>query len=164
MFAAQGDLGEWVRDYGAFVAALAAVIVGVANGVFAIWGARQSKREEWERETRLPVYLSFARAVEELIAEATLHWENTFGGPGLEDRRTSQRELDDCHHDMNRCLADVELVGPSDAAHAARALMIEAAAHRWKMEGPAGAANRQALSSAFDAFREQARRATNLRT
>ncbi len=109
----------WIKDYGAVVAALAAVVATVINAYLQHRRDRRFKTGEWLRQMRMPRYVAFVRASDEYesaIFYAFANHEPEMHGP----MPVVVPELHSSNAEFRHRLAEVTLVGPPDVAVAAK--------------------------------------------
>lgn len=149
-------MGQWIKDYGGFVAAVLVVAVGLINVFITARIARHGKRLEWAREARMPVYMEFARSIAELGNAAMMDWE---ARTGVEHWAPLDGSLEERYRETSPRLADVLLVGPEAVGDRAR--QLSSAAYRyWQgntREMGATTEEAETYSDAFVAYREAAR-------
>jgi hypothetical protein len=109
---------QWLRDYGAFVAATVAALAAFSNGWIQAKRERLAKHEAWQRELRLPRYLSFLGAADDYDTSIFMQygeWDPHDMGPP-----PTPVPLPEAERAFRQALAEVVLVGPPDVALAAR--------------------------------------------
>lgn len=120
----------WLKDYGAFIAATAAVIVTILNGFLQARRDRAGRTSEWLRQERIPRYVAFVRAANDFTS--AIFWE--FGNPDPTIVGPMPREVRDYQsflEGFRQQLAEVTLVGPAEVATAARIVQYAC----WHYEG-----------------------------
>jgi hypothetical protein len=151
----------WIKDYGAFVAAVTAVVATVVNGYLQHKRDRRFKTGEWLRQIRMPRYAAFLRSADE-YEDAIFY---TYGIPDPDIHGPTPKQLPDynaANREFRHQLAEVKLVGPPEVAGAAEVVQFSLWECGSQLEVHPDRWNQRLLSKSLDDFIIAAKKALDV--